>query len=55
MPYIEAIVPTICLALLFWYVMKVITNADRKERQAEAEADALIQNRSDSNNQSNEN
>ncbi|WP_216661342.1 hypothetical protein, partial [Glutamicibacter halophytocola] len=55
MPYIEAIVPTICLALLFWYVMKVITNADRKERQAEAEADALIQNRSDSNNPSNEN
>ena len=30
MPYIEAIVPTIGLALLFWYVMKAITNADRK-------------------------
>lgn len=53
MPYIEAIVPTICLALLFWYVMKAITNADRKERQAEA--DALIQNGSDSNNPVNEN
>ncbi|MGO3343563.1 hypothetical protein ACTXJG_17440 [Glutamicibacter arilaitensis] len=50
MPYIEAIVPTIGLALLFWYVMKAITNADRKERQAEAEADALIQNHQDSNN-----
>lgn len=55
MLYVEAIVPTIGLALLFWYVMKAITNADRKERQAESEADALIQNRSDSNNPTNEN
>ncbi|UYQ77705.1 hypothetical protein OF385_00535 [Glutamicibacter sp. JL.03c] len=55
MPYIEAIVPTICLALLFWYVMKAITNADRKERQAEAEAGALIENGSDSNNQPSDN
>ncbi|WP_313813047.1 hypothetical protein [Glutamicibacter sp.] len=45
MPYIEALVPSIALALLFWYVIKGISNADRKERQAEAEADALIAQR----------
>ncbi|MFJ2621396.1 hypothetical protein [Glutamicibacter sp. NPDC087344] len=48
MPFVEAFVPSIALGLLFWYVMKGLTNADRKERQAEAEADALIQNRTDS-------
>ncbi len=42
MPYVEALVPSIALGLLFWYVIKGISNADRKERQAEAEADALI-------------
>lgn len=55
MPYIEAIVPSIGLALLFWYVMKAITNADRKERQAEAEADALIHKEAESNTPVNEN
>jgi len=42
MPYVEALVPSIALGLLFWYIIKGISNADRKERQAEAEADAVI-------------
>ena len=49
MPYIEAIVPTAALALLFWYVMKGINNADRKEREAERVADALIAERETQN------
>lgn len=48
MPFVEAFLPSIALALLFWYVMKGLTNADRKERQAEAEADALIEKRVES-------
>ncbi|MCW4467311.1 hypothetical protein OK351_17675 [Glutamicibacter sp. MNS18] len=39
MPYVEAILPTIVVALIFWYVIKAVMNADRSERQAEAEAD----------------
>ncbi|MDR4534813.1 hypothetical protein [Glutamicibacter sp. PS] len=40
MPYVEALLPTIVVGLIFWYVIKAITNADRKERTAEAAADA---------------
>lgn len=40
MPYVEAIVPTIVLALIFWYAIKAISNADRNERKAQAEAEA---------------
>lgn len=39
MPYVEALLPTIVVALIFWYVIKAVMNADRSERQAEAEAD----------------
>ena len=52
MPFVEAVVPSIALGLLFWYVMKSLTNADRKERQAESEADALIENRTESDTRS---
>ena len=48
MPFVEAFVPSIALGLLFWYVMKALTNADRKERQAESEADAQFENRIES-------
>ncbi len=52
MPFVEAFVPSIALGLLFWYVMKALTNADRKERQAESEADALIEYRTESDTRS---
>ncbi|WP_404288496.1 hypothetical protein [Glutamicibacter arilaitensis] len=42
MPYVEAIVPTIVLGLIFWYAIKAISNADRNERKAQAEAEAKI-------------
>ena len=47
LPFIEAFVPSIGLALLFWYVMKAISNADRKEREAESAADALLEQRTE--------
>lgn len=50
MPFVEAFVPSIALGLLFWYVMKALTNADRKERQAEA--DAQFENRTESDTRS---
>lgn len=40
MPYVKVLLPTIVLALIFWFVMKGIFNADRRERDAEAAADA---------------
>lgn len=42
MPYVEALLPTIVVALIFWYAIKALMNADRSERQAEAEADRNI-------------
>jgi hypothetical protein len=37
---IVGLVPSIGLALLFWYVMRAIIRADRNERAAEAKLDA---------------
>jgi hypothetical protein len=34
-PYVEVLLPTLVVALIFWYVMKAIFNADRHEREAE--------------------
>ena len=31
-----AIVPTICVSLIFWFVMRAILRADRTEREAQA-------------------
>ncbi|MFL4475983.1 hypothetical protein ACIPVK_18465 [Paeniglutamicibacter sp. MACA_103] len=42
MPYIEALVPTIVVALVFWFVMRAVSNVDRTERAAEAEVDQQI-------------
>jgi C4-dicarboxylate-specific signal transduction histidine kinase len=48
-PYVEVMLPTIVVALIFWYVMKAIFNADRREREAERkveqEADARVEAR----------
>lgn len=31
---IAALTPTVCVALLFWFAMRAIVNADRRERAA---------------------
>ena len=35
-----AIVPTICMALIFWFVMRAILRSDRTEREARARFEA---------------
>ena len=35
-----ALVPTICVGLLFWFVMRAILRADRTERAAQARIEA---------------
>ena len=35
-----AIVPTICVGLLFWFVMRAILRSDRTEREAQARIEA---------------
>lgn len=40
MDYVEVLLPTIVVALIFWFVMRALFRVDRNERRAEAEADA---------------
>ncbi len=35
-----AIVPTICVGLIFWFVMRAILRGDRTEREAQARIEA---------------
>jgi flagellar biosynthesis/type III secretory pathway M-ring protein FliF/YscJ len=35
-----ALAPTICVGLLFWFVMRAIVRADRTEREAQARVEA---------------
>ncbi len=35
-----AIVPTICVCLVFWFVMRAILRSDRTEREAQARIEA---------------
>jgi flagellar biosynthesis/type III secretory pathway M-ring protein FliF/YscJ len=35
-----ALVPTICVALIFWFVMRSILRADRTEREVQARIEA---------------
>ncbi len=35
-----AIVPTICVSLVFWFVMRAILRADRTEREVQARIEA---------------
>lgn len=42
MPYVEALLPTIVVALVFWFVIRAVSNVDRTERIAEAEVDAQM-------------
>ena len=40
-PYVSVLLPTITLALIFWWVMRSIVNADRREREAAAKGKEL--------------
>lgn len=42
MPYVEALLPTIVVALVFWFVIRAVSNVDRTERIAEAEVDEQL-------------
>ena len=35
-----ALVPTICVSLIFWFVMRAILRSDRTEREAQARFEA---------------
>ena len=39
MEYVEVLLPSICVAALFYFVMRALLNADRSERKALAEAE----------------
>lgn len=47
MLYLEALLPTIVVALIFWFVIRAVSNVDRTERLAEAEVDAKMKSNSD--------
>ena len=40
-----ALGPTICVGLLFWFVMRAILRADRTERAAQAKYEAEVEAR----------
>ncbi|PWI27083.1 hypothetical protein [Pseudoglutamicibacter cumminsii] len=42
-PYVSVLLPTITLILIFWWVMRSIVNADRREREAAAEGKKLTE------------
>ena len=39
MEYVEVLLPSVCVAALFYFVMKALLNSDRAERKALAEAE----------------
>ncbi|HYN30780.1 MAG TPA: lysyl-tRNA synthetase [Dermatophilaceae bacterium] len=39
-PYLAAIIPTICVATLFYFLMKGILEGDRRERLAQSKWEA---------------
>ncbi len=41
MEYVAVLLPSFCLAVLFYFVIKAIFNADRAEREAMARAEEL--------------
>ena len=47
MSYIEALLPTVVVALIFWFVIRAVSNVDRTERLAEAEVDEQMKSNSD--------
>lgn len=55
---IYSVIPTICLGLIFWFIMRAIIRADRNERKAyeriEAEERAKDEQRSQDKRQNDE-
>ena len=43
MEYIAVLLPSVVVGLIFWFAMKSIFNADKSERQAEARAQAEVE------------
>ncbi|MCC9144171.1 hypothetical protein QNO01_00555 [Arthrobacter sp. zg.Y919] len=39
MEYVEVLLPSVCVAALFYFVMRALLNSDRSERKALAEAE----------------
>ncbi|GAA3710776.1 hypothetical protein GCM10022377_25440 [Zhihengliuella alba] len=39
MEYVQVLLPTIVVALIFWFVIRALFRVDRNERLAEAEAE----------------
>lgn len=39
MEYVAVLLPSVCLAVLFYFVIKALFNADRSEREAMAQAE----------------
>lgn len=42
MEYVEVLLPSICVAALFYFVMRAVLNADRSERKALADAEREV-------------
>ncbi|MCC3275783.1 MULTISPECIES: hypothetical protein [unclassified Arthrobacter] len=42
MEYVEVLLPSVCVAALFYFVMKALLNSDRAERKALAEAEREV-------------
>lgn len=47
MQYVEALLPTIVVALIFWFVIRAVSNVDRTERLAESEVDEQMNSDAD--------
>ncbi|KQO03071.1 MULTISPECIES: hypothetical protein [unclassified Arthrobacter] len=47
MEYIAVLLPSVCLAVLFYFVIKAIFNVDRSEREAMARAEEIAEEMQD--------
>ncbi len=41
-PILAGLIPSVAVAVLFWFVMRAVLRADRNEREALAKADAEV-------------
>lgn len=46
-PYLAAILPTICVAILFYFLIKAMIQGDRRERLAQSKWEAVHQDGQD--------
>ncbi|WP_309081276.1 hypothetical protein [Zhihengliuella sp.] len=42
MEYVQVLLPTIVVALIFWFVIRALFRVDRNERLAESEAERRV-------------